>query len=72
MFKQTNKKNVLTFHQFSRKGWSLFSCLHREVRIGVLGAATLACAAPRLAVASTAVWLPADELTDVENAADTL
>ncbi len=72
MFKQTNKKNVLTFHQFSRKGWSLFSCLHREVRIGVLGAATLACAAPRLAVASTAVWLPADELTDVETAADTL
>lgn len=72
MFKQTTKKKVLTFHQFSRKGWSLFSCLHREVRIGVLGAATLACAAPRLAVASTAVWLPADELADMEAAADTL
>ena len=37
--KQTAR--VLTFSHFNRKGWSLFSSLHREVRIGVLSAATL-------------------------------
>ena len=42
------RSKVLTFKHFSRKGWSLFSCLGREVRIGVLGVATLATAAPRL------------------------
>ena len=46
-----NEKQVqrppITFRQFSRKGWSLFSCLGREVRIGVLGMCTLACKPPR-------------------------
>ncbi len=48
MYNSTNKARVLTFCHFNRKGWSLFSCLHREVRIGVLGVATLASATPRL------------------------
>ncbi len=42
------KQGVLTFRHFSRKGWSLFACLHREVRIGVLSVATLLAATPRL------------------------
>lgn len=48
MFNSTNKQHALTFSHFNRKGWSLFCCLHREVRIGVLSAATLVCATPRL------------------------
>lgn len=48
MFKSTNKQHALTFSHFNRKGWSLFGCLHREVRIGVLSVATLTCATPRL------------------------
>ena len=40
----------VTFRQFSRKGWSLFACLHREVRVGMLSAATLLTAAPCLAL----------------------
>lgn len=35
-----------TFRCFNRKGWSLFGCLGREVRIGVLSVATLGCATP--------------------------
>ena len=48
MFNTNKQKQVVTFHHFNRKGWSLFGCLHREVRIGVLGVATLMCATPRL------------------------
>lgn len=44
-----------TFHHFSRKGYSLFAALGKEVRIGVLSAATLATAAPCLAAPSTIV-----------------
>ena len=43
----------LTFHHFSRKGYSLFAALGHEVRIGVLSAATLATAAPCLGAPST-------------------
>ena len=42
------KSTKITFKHFCRKGWALFSCLGREVRIGVLTAATLSTAAPRL------------------------
>ena len=49
MFNSTKKQQaVATFSHFNRKGWSLFSCLHREVRIGMLSVATLTCATPRL------------------------
>lgn len=51
MLHEKKKARVLTFRQFTRKGWSLYACLHREVRIGVLSAATLACATPRLMAA---------------------
>ena len=72
-----NEKKVqrkpITFRQFSRKGWSLFSCLGREVRIGVLGVCTLACAAPRLQ-AATPLLLTEDEAEEreAETPADTL
>ncbi len=63
--------DALVFRHFARKGWSLFSCLHREVRVGVLGAATLLSAAPRLAV-SAAALRTADEGEGTALAADTL
>ena len=36
-----NKRRVLVFHQFQNKGWSLFSCLGREVVCSVLSVSTL-------------------------------
>lgn len=42
-------KEVVTFHSFARKGYALFSALQKEVRIGVLSAATLTTATPCLA-----------------------
>ena len=36
-----NKRSVLKFTHFTRKGYALFACLGREVIIGVLSAATL-------------------------------
>lgn len=48
MYNKQKKARTLTFRHFNRKGWSLFACLHREVRIGVLGIATLVTATPRL------------------------
>ena len=49
---QTQKGATLTFRRFNRKGYALFSCLGREVRIGVLGVATLLSATPRLMAAT--------------------
>lgn len=68
--KQTAR--VLTFSHFNRKGWSLFSSLHREVRIGVLSAATLTTATPCLAgaTAAHAEGYPTANLTEMT--ADTL
>lgn len=66
----TTKNRVLTFRQFKRKGWALFAALGREVRIGVLAAGTLACAAPRL-LATPAHSFPVLE-DGVEEAGDTV
>lgn len=60
---------ALTFNSFSRKGWSLFACLHREVKIGVLSVATLASATPRL---MAAMPQQAQGNTDSSLLADTL
>ena len=38
---QFNKRRVLVFRQFGNKGWSLFSCLGREVVCSVLSVSTL-------------------------------
>lgn len=38
---QFNKHHILVFRQFGNKGWSLFSCLGREVVCSVLSVATL-------------------------------
>lgn len=71
MYNSTKKAQVATFSQFSRKGWSLFSCLHREVRIGVLGVATLASATPRL-MAATPAQAEGSMQTGIAPHADTL
>ena len=41
---QFNKREVLVFRQFKRKGWALFASLGREVVISVLSVATLSSA----------------------------
>ncbi len=42
MYKPTfNKRSILKFTHFTRKGYALFSCLGREVIIGTLSVATL-------------------------------
>ena len=48
-----------TFRHFNRQGYALFAALGHEVRIGVLAAATLASAAPRLSLRA-AVVTPAE------------
>ena len=53
----------LTFRRFSRKNWSLFACLHREVRIGVLTVATLLTASPRLSGATLKTVEGSDSLS---------
>ena len=42
MYKPTfNKRRVLKFTHFTRKGYALFACLGKEVIIGTLSVATL-------------------------------
>lgn len=48
-FSQNRPQSSVTFSHFNRKGWSLFACLGREVRIVALSVATLGTATPRLA-----------------------
>ena len=72
MFSSKQKENhTLVFRRFRHKGFALFSCLGREVRIGVLRASTLRSSASLLAV--TAMTLPgqASRFASAE-AADTL
>ena len=49
-----NKREVLVFRQFKRKGYALFACLGREVVISVLSVATLSSA--KAASVSDEVW----------------
>lgn len=69
MYNTTKQARVATFSHFNRKGWSLFGALHREVRIGVLSVATLACATPRL-MASTLLTAEGNDNTTLRT--DTL
>ncbi len=48
------KREVLIFHQFQRKNYSLFACLGREVLISVLSVATLS--ATKAATISDETW----------------
>jgi iron complex outermembrane receptor protein len=48
------KREVLVFRQFQRKGYSLFACLGREVIISVLSVATLQ--ATKAATISDEIW----------------
>lgn len=49
-----NKREVIIFRQFKRKGYALFACLGREVIISVLSVATLSSA--KAAGISDEVW----------------
>ena len=71
MYNTNKQTRVITFSQFSRKGWGLFCALHREVRIGVLGVATLASATPRL-MAATLHQAEGYAMTSMGQHADTL
>lgn len=54
MLSQIQMKGAqMTFRHFNRKGYALFACLGHEVRIGVLSAATLLSATPRLMAATS-------------------
>jgi iron complex outermembrane receptor protein len=65
-----NKRRVLVFHQFGNKGWSLFSCLGREVVCSVLSVSTLTYASAEsvsthpVVTDSTAVSIPRELLLD--------
>lgn len=71
MNKKQKKARVLTFKHFTRKGDALLSCLHKEVRIGVLSVATLASATPRL-MAATLHTVEGGTACTVEALGDTL
>lgn len=73
MFSSQRRKGAsLTFRHFNRKGYALFACLGREVRIGVLSAATLAAASPCLAAAGDNASQPADSTRTKSDTDDTL
>ena len=40
-YNNSNRREAMVFRRFGNKGWSLFSCLGREVLIGTLSVATL-------------------------------
>ena len=50
-----NHRESFIFRRFSRRGYGLFACWGREVRVGVLTVATLSAAAPCLATDSKPV-----------------
>ncbi len=63
--KHIQKPEVVTWRQFANHGYSAFASLHRQVRIGVLSAATLAVAAQAQAqVAQSPVPTPEEEPTE--------
>lgn len=72
MFYQSQKAGRLTFRCFNRKGWSLFGCLGREVRIGVLSVATLGSATSCVQVAAAPLVRSAEACEVEEVEADSL
>ncbi len=56
------KREVIVFRQFQRKGYSLFACLGREVVISVLSVATLS--ASKAAGISDETWRITDDAAD--------
>ena len=64
--KHQGRPNVITWRQFSNKGYSAFASLHRQVRIGVLSVATLAVAAQTHARLNDMVVTPTDEKETID------
>lgn len=60
------RPNVVTWRQFSNKGYSVFASLHRQVRIGVLSVATLAVAAEAHARLNKSVVVDAEEKETID------
>ena len=52
---ESNNPKVFTFHQFSKKGYSAFASLGKQIHIGVLSALTLTYACPQTATAIMSV-----------------
>ncbi len=67
-------KHVVTWNQFSNRGYALFNSLHLQVKIGVLGVATLAVAAKANAegVRPVASVVETEEADDKELSLDEL
>lgn len=63
--------DVITFRRFTRKGYALFSCLGKEVRIGVLSVAMLHSAAPCLAQEAAKPLTAKENSEDVADDGDT-
>ena len=64
--KHQDRPAVFTWRQFSNKGYSAFASLHRQVRIGILSAATLAVAAQAHARLNDSVVVPAEEKETID------
>ena len=64
--KHQGRPNVITWRQFSNKGYSAFASLHRQVRIGVLSVATLAVAAQAHARMNDNVVTATDEKATID------
>ena len=60
------RPNVITWRQFTGKGYGIFASLHRQVRIGVLSVATLAVAAQAHARMNDSVGTSVDEKEDID------
>lgn len=67
-----NKREVLTFRRFRRTNWALFSCIHREVRIGVLTVAMLGTATVCMGAGKTLHTCGLDDDDPVETSDTTL
>lgn len=66
------KGKVQTFRCFRRKGYALFAALGREIRIGVLSAATLGSAVPSMADKADRIAARLTMETDTSSFEDTL
>ncbi len=68
--KHQDKTAVITWRQFSNKGYSAFASLHRQIRIGVLSVATLSVAAAAHAQTNATPSSEKEKVIDEEELAE--
>ena len=68
--KHQDKTAVITWRQFSNKGYSAFASLHRQIRIGVLSVATLGVAAAAHAQTNATPSFDNEKVIDEEELAE--